>query len=292
MKYGCPNLNCKFHQKTDKVCFAGKYYRKSDHRHIQCYRCNHCQRKFSSATFSLSFGQRKRKINYQVKKLLCSGVSQRRIAKILNIRRATVKRKLIYWASKARLTQKQFLENLSKKKVNIVYLDDLITIEHTKLKPLSVTVAITEDRRFLAAAVSRIPASGHLAAISRKKYGTRPSGHKEGLEQVFKKISPIIKQGAYLKSDEHKLYPLYFRKYFPKYSSHATYKSEKACVAGQGELKKKVFDPLFSVNHTLAMMRANINRLIRRTWCTTKKPEMLQYHLEVYMDYHNSSLIA
>ena len=55
-------------------------------------------------------------------------------------------------------------------------------------------------------------------------------------------------------------------------------KGEKAAITGQGELKKKQRDPLFSINHTLAMLRANINRLVRRTWCTTK----------IYMDVHNT----
>lgn len=292
MKYGCPNSNCKFHKKAEKVCKSGTYYRRSDHQRIQTYRCNHCGKKFSSATFSLSKHQLKRDINPQVKKLLCSGVSQRRIAKILNIHRSTVKRKLIYWSKKAKQNQKKLLKKLESKKVSVIYLDDLITIEHTKLKPLTVTVAITEDRQFLATMVSQIPASGKIAKDSVKKYGPRPSKHKLGLESVFQTIAPVIAKGACLKSDEHKLYPAMFKKYFPEGSIHETHKSLRSCVAGQGELKTKQFDPLFSINHTLAMLRANINRLFRKTWCTTKDPTMLQCHIEVYCDYHNTELLA
>jgi hypothetical protein len=40
------------------------------------------------------------------------------------------------------------------------------------------------------------------------------------------------------------------------------------------------------------MLRANINRLFRRTWCTTKKPERLEQHLAVYMDFHNRVLVG
>ena len=63
-------------------------------------------------------------------------------------------------------------------------------------------------------------------------------------------------------------------------------------MTGQGELKKLRFDPLFALNHTCAMLRANINRLFRRTWCTTKKKECLEDHLAVYMDFHNRVLLA
>ena len=62
-------------------------------------------------------------------------------------------------------------------------------------------------------------------------------------------------------------------------------------MVGQGELKKIGKDPLFSLNHTAAMLRANINRLFRRTWRTTKKPERLADHIALYVWYHNSELI-
>ncbi|MCT4641319.1 MAG: hypothetical protein N4A33_03410, partial [Bacteriovoracaceae bacterium] len=58
-------------------------------------------------------------------------------------------------------------------------------------------------------------------------------------------------------------------------------------IAGQGELKRVYFDPLFKINHTLAMLRANINRLMRRTWCTTKDPIRLSDHLELFIYYYN-----
>ncbi|MCP4050867.1 MAG: transposase, partial [bacterium] len=74
-------------------------------------------------------------------------------------------------------------------------------------------------------------------------------------------------------------------------ASHEKSKGEKGCVAGQGELKKVRIDPLFAINHTLAMLRANINRLVRKTWCTTKKPERLLDHLAIYTWFHNTKLI-
>ena len=54
--------------------------------------------------------------------------------------------------------------------------------------------------------------------------------------------------------------------------------------------KKVKFDPLFSLNHTFAMLRANVNRLFRKTWCTTKKPQRLADHLALYALYHNEVL--
>ena len=57
-------------------------------------------------------------------------------------------------------------------------------------------------------------------------------------------------------------------------------------------LPQTQFDPIFSLNHTCAMLRANICRLIRKTWCTTKKRERLVDHIAIYTYLHNRSLKA
>jgi hypothetical protein len=38
------------------------------------------------------------------------------------------------------------------------------------------------------------------------------------------------------------------------------------------------------------MLRANMNRLFRKTWCTTKTPAGLIDHLSLYVGYHNRVL--
>jgi hypothetical protein len=180
----------------------------------------------------------------------------------------------------------------SEAKFEEIQIDDLITIEHTKLKPLTVSIAVEKNgRKILGMAVSRIPAFGHLAAVSRKKYGFRPCKHKEGLKQLFEQIAPVVATHACIQSDEHQLYPDFVRRYLP-HARHRRHKSAPSCVAGQGELKRRARDPLFAINHTLAMLRANINRLVRRTWSTSKTPEGLHKHLLIYMDYHNRVLTA
>lgn len=62
-------------------------------------------------------------------------------------------------------------------------------------------------------------------------------------------------------------------------------------MIGQGELKRIGKDPIFSLNHTFAMLRANINRLVRRTWCTTKRQDRLRLHIALYAVRHNLDLI-
>jgi transposase-like protein len=286
----CPNLECPSFATKKFVKKDGHFYRRCQSRLIQRFRCNTCRRKFSHATGTLEFGQRKRRVNSKLRDQLCSGVSLRRAAKNLGLNRITVERKLDYLAKKARKSHRNFLEEM-RGKVTHLQMDDLITIEHTKMKPLTVSIAVDAKRRYiLGVEVASIGAFGKLAQASRKKYGRRPNHHKRALKKLFRKMSSTVAVGATIRSDEHKRYPQILAHYLPG-RTHETFKGGKGCVAGQGELKKLGHDPLFIVNHTNAMMRANVNRLFRRTWCTTKRPAHLQQHLDVFMEYYNSKLL-
>lgn len=226
-----------------------------------------------------------------VRHLLCSNVSMRRIAKILKIHRATVARKLIYLAGIAELKQFDFLQAKSESPARHIQFDDLITHEHTKLKPLTVTVAIDADtREILGARVNTIGAFGKIAKKSREKYGVRKNNHIAGIVDLFGAIQSVVSPVAEIRSDRHKKYKPQVTQYFPS----AKYRQFESAIAkddGQGELKNKKYDPLFYINHTLGMFRANICRLIRRTWSTTKLAERLAMHIAVYIDYHNKELI-
>ena len=211
----------------------------------------------------------------------------RRAALLLRIHLTTVTRKLLFLAEQANKKQAEFLSSLPP--VNEWQFDELQTIEHSKCKPLAVAMAVTRDRKILGLEVSKMPATGLLVKIAREKYGKRADDRIKGLKKLFKKISPLIAKQPIVTSDEHPFSPPQIEKYFP-HATHLRVKGARGCVVGQGELKKLHYDPLFALNHSFAMLRANINRLFRRTWCTTKKIENLRAHLAIYMQFHNSVL--
>lgn len=287
-KASCPNLSCNSPQKIKK---DGFYFRKNDSRKVQRFKCLSCGKKFSRSTSQLEYYQKKRRVNHLLFKLLVSGVSQRRAALVLRINKNTVTRKFYYLAKKYSLKNRVWLQQIKDRSIFNVQVDDLITTEHTKLKPLTVCCAVNpQTREILGAKVGRIPAFGLLAEKSRKKYGKRENEHPKVLKELFCEISEKLSQNTLIQSDDHKLYPHIFKLYLP-HAQHQTYRGERSCVSGQGELKRVYYDPLFAINHTYAMLRANINRLVRRTWCTTKIKENLQRHLEMYIWYHNHILI-
>jgi len=186
---------------------------------------------------------------------------------------------------------KLYLETLDRS-VESIQFDELQTIEHSKCKPLAVATAVSVgNRKILGAVVSSMPATGHLAKLSRRKYGYRPDCRRAGLNTLFKTIKGSISAKPTVVSDEHPYYKPIVTRYFPK-ARYWQVKGSKATTTGLGELKRKTRDPLFSINHTLAMFRANINRLLRKTWCTTKDPARLADHLAIYISVHNNLLTA
>jgi transposase-like protein len=265
MQHHCPyclvstaprSENCRIHR-------TGKYWRKSDGRWILRFWCEACKRGFSNATAHPCYQQKKRHKNELVKKLLCGGVSQREAARMTGLNRKTIVRKLLYWAmvAEAELNKLNQQHSLCEE----VEFDDLETFEHTKCKPLSVTLMVVhKTRRILGFEVARMPAKGLLAAISRKKYGYRRDERPEARKRLFLRMKRCVRECAVIRSDSNPHYPSDVKTHFPK-AHHQTIKGKRGAITGQGELKKVHFDPLFSLNHTCAMFRANVNRLIRKT---------------------------
>jgi len=268
----------------------GRYWRKSDGRWIRRFWCSLCRKGFSQATFQPCYLQNKRHKNQLVRKLLCAGVSQREAARILGLNRKTIVRKLLFWAE---LAQKELASSQSvHAPCSEVEFDDLETFEHTKCKPLSVTLMVEyKTRRILGFEVARMPAKGLLAEISRKKYGPRADERPQARQKLFARMQDFVSQKALIRSDSNPHYPADVKRHFPL-ALHQPIKGKRGAVTGQGELKKVAFDPLFSLNHTCAMLRANINRLIRKTWCTTKRPDRLAAHIMLYTYSHNRRLAA
>lgn len=295
MRPKCPKFQCLCNEKRPKTGHFeshGRFYRKSDSRIVYRWRCTSCKKTFSQATGHPCFGQNKRRVNWPLYRLLCSGVSLRRAAKLLRVHRTTVVRKFRFLADQARLNQSKFLKRFEGDvRLTEIQFDDMETFEHTKFKPLSIAIAVSSRRYILGAEVAQMPAKGLLAKRARVKYGFRPDLRPKAWASLFRGLQAIASERVILKSDQNPHYPSPLRKAFP-HATHQTVKGLRGCVVGQGELKNTCWDPLFALNHTAAMLRANMNRLFRRTWCTTKKPWGLKDHLAIYIDYHNQVLVG
>jgi transposase-like protein len=280
---------CPACQSDNHLIKKGFYTRRSDRKRIQRYFCLKCQRRFSDQTHRIDYRHRKRYINQQVFRLLCKGVSQRSCALIVGVQPPAIAIRIERFAAVAEKNLK--ITNSKAKKSQTILIDEMESFEHTKCKPLTIPIAVEDKtRRILALDVGKIAAKGHLAVISRKKYGHRKCERERVLNNVFKEITKYCEDDVVIKSDLSRHYPAKIKKFFPR-ATHLGFKGRRGAVVGQGELKRGGFDPLFSLNHTYAMIRDNLKRLTRKTWCTTKRPNNLIKLIYIYSWFHNLRLI-
>ncbi len=290
MKLACPK-SCKDSESSStrpKVVRHGAFFRTSDGQWIQRYRCLNCKRNFSSATFNPCYRQRKRHKNELLRRLFSRAVSQRGAAKIVNINRKTAVRKFRFLAVRAEISFQQNQSSWSRCKE--IEIDDMETFAHSKCKPLSITIAVeSHTRRILGFEVSTMRAKG-LLVEKAKRYGYRRDTRSRARKRLFEQLQKYVTDDCLIKSDQNPHYEKDVCRFFPK-NPYKQFKGKKGAITGQGELKKIKFDPLFSLNHTFAMLRANVSRLLRKSWCVTKNPNELRAHLMIYCDYHNSQLL-
>ena len=263
----------------------GSYTRKCGKEKIQRYLCKFCGKGCSEAIESPSYRLQHRELTQICFRLLCCGVSQRRIAKILGVDRKSIARRVVRFG---KICEKNLATYRgARESATEVLFDEMESFEHTKCKPLTIPVAVEQTtRKILALGVGSIAAKGPLAKIALAKYGPRRCQRRELLSQLMQDLKQCCSSNALFKTDESRHYPGPIAKAFPS-ARHVSYKGRKGAVVGQGELKRGGFDPLFYLNHTYAMIRDNVKTLSRRTWCTTKRPDRLRRLLYIYAWFHN-----
>jgi hypothetical protein len=132
-----------------------------------------------------------------------------------------------------------------------------------------------------------MPAQPPLVEISLRKYGPREDQRLRVISDVLKRVKPMLSAKPIITTDCALHYPGPIRSVLP-FAKHVKHKSRKERIGGQGELKKIGLDPLFSLNHTAAMIRDGVSRMIRKTWCNSKRQDHLELHLYIYANYRNN----
>ncbi len=297
----CPNESCSYHSQSEvqslKLRFFYRYgYFKRENKRVQRFKCRACQKTFCASHFTLFYRCHRRSKDVSVFEKFMSLVSHRRIALTEGMHRETVARREVIFGKLGGLELNRRKEEILKsgKLINSVMFDEMESFIHTKLKPVSIPLCVnSETREILGITVCEMPAKGPLASLSVKKYGKRKDERKIKGTELLESIAPILEDGFLIQTDKKSDYPKWLSDSMKgKKFHHKPIKGHRGySPTGQGELRDVKYDPLFSLNHTTAMIRANISRLIRKTWCTSKDIERLYYHLMMYTVYHNNVLI-
>jgi len=220
-----------------------------------------------------------------------SKVTHRQAARILGCSRKTIAHRLQLLGAHCRDFHHWRLA-LARARGGLVgrfMLDELETFEHSRrLQPVTMPVLIERKTYFVVdLQTAPLPCRGRLSEKDRRKkeereagWGVRRSGSREAVETCFDTLARLhVTRGPVLvETDMKTSYRTILRKRFGARLAHERHSSKA---------KRDYGNPLFPINHTLAMMRDGISRLVRRNWGASKLRARLELHAWIWAVWRN-----
>lgn len=264
----------------------GYFKTKWNHQPVPRYRCKECGRYFSSHTERETFGQHRPDMNDPVFKLYSGGMTQRRMAIVLGINRKTVIRKFLFAARLARKEHERRVQ-AGDYATTWVQFDEMETFEHTRMKPISVAVAVrARTGQILDIQCATLGYKGPLADQARRKYGHRENNSLVAVGDVLATIGRCAIPGAKVVTDADPRYLLRIPRTLPHVIHQPTLRTYEKTD------RKNKNDKLFTLNYTAAKIRNDLSRMARKTWVTTKRLDRLQAHMDLYIAWNNGYELA
>lgn len=288
----CPRPGCSppsgqpFHYRRH-----GRFRRSCDGRSVQRFRCSFCLKTFSVQTFRLDYRLKKPHLHLDLIGLFISKVTHRQSARVLRCTRRTVARRLALLGSHCQNFHRRMLARARSRGglSGEFQLDELETFEHSRrLAPVTMPVLIGRRSYFVVdLETAALPCRGGLSAADRKRkeereafFGPRRSGSRQAVSKCFETLAwvhtpeiPVV-----VETDRKASYPGILREHFGDRAAH---------VRTSSKSKRDYYNPLFPINHTLAMLRDGISRLVRRNWAASKLRGRLAWHAWIWAAWRN-----
>ena len=288
----CPYTQCTAHRSRPfRYQHRGRYSRRCDGRSVPRFQCLECRRFFSSQSFRLDFGLHRPGLLSPLFGVFISKVTLRQAARVLSCSRGTVARQLDRLGEHCRDFHRDVLRRSRRAGAlrGSWMLDELETFEHSRrLAPLTVPVLIESGTYFvLDLEVDTLPARGRLAPALREKkraraalLGVRRNRSQDAVSRCLDTLQASTLRGArvVIATDRKPSYVGALRRRFGGALRHSRHSSTAV---------RNYKNPLFPINHTLAMLRDGLSRLVRRTWATTKSALRLERHLWIWVCWRN-----
>jgi transposase-like protein len=269
----------------------GRFTRRCDGRSVPRFTCLECHRTFSSQTFRVDYRLRKPKLHLALFRDFVSKTTMRQSARMLGCTRRTVAHRLALLGRHCREFHANVLERARQKGGigGTFQLDELETFEHSRrLKPVTVPVLIERSSYFvlhvstapMAPRGCRSPRWREKKESMEQQFGKRSSGSVAAVRESFDCLASMHRADARVtvQTDCKASYATNLKRIFGERLRHERYSSKAPRNYG---------NPLFPINHTFAMMRDGLSRLVRRSWAAAKLRERLSRHLWIWIAYRN-----
>ena len=282
----CPNLACPKHLNPSGQRFVrwGYYSARCRERREQRYRCLACRKTFSRQTFRHDYRDRRPDINEWLFQLLSSGVGLRQAASTLQVDQATAQNKMRKMSRTCRLLHENLCTRLPEGRTYL--LDEEESYEQASIRPLTVPILIEKQSYFIVAtavgSIRRLAPAGSARRKRQdrleKRQGKRPDESRRCVRQVLQSLRQRAPGPIVLRSDQKSSYATLSRSVFGSDLTHET---------TSGKQPRGTFNPLFPINHSIAMSRDNCGRLRRKSWLVSKLAEWLRGQLSIFTAFRN-----
>lgn len=305
----CPTTNCHSH-----VIKKGKLYLKADRTYVQRYQCIICKKNFINRNkIERKPNEKLYSTRKDVAELYCRGMSLRDISKTLKVSRTTVMSKLDLVSNEIENKLRDYANfNFNShhednyKRTPIIVFDEMETYEHTKLKPLSITIAYDViNKKIVDIQVATFFPKGRFVSELKKKphlrikYEIAKRQRDDNRTETTKNVLNNVKK--YLEGNSNT--PLFITDGKAGYVSilrevFKTYRHEVIISREVVEnfikydkygISHKHIKEKASLDSVCAIMRAKLSRLRRDSFIHTKKIINLQKNLFLFMDYWNNN---
>jgi len=211
----CPNPKCKYHNdstKTWRYKRKGWYTRLARPHRIQRFTCLHCQRTFSTQTFSTTYWQQQPRLDLKIFMMTVGCMANRQIARAVGLSSPTIDRHIARLGRHCMLLHTLMMQDATAS--SVVVIDGFETFELSQYYPFHHNLAVDVDTGFfLHHTDSPLRRKGRMTAYQKKRraelesqFGRPdPQAVRKGIASLLRDITRGRTEIT-IRSDEHQSY--------------------------------------------------------------------------------------
>jgi len=283
----CPSISKEVEFSYKK---RGHYSRECDGRPVQRFHCKCCDRGFSTQTFRVDYRFRKPHLDVRILEALVSKCTLRKCARNHGVRRETIERRVIRFGNHCQQLNRWALDRQRVPHIphESFSMDELESFETDRLlKPVTMPLLIERESRYiLHAEVAPLPARKPLSARNQRRLaalekieGVRQSGSLAAVKSTLEQLAKRVPEGPLVVvTDKKTTYASELKRIFGERAVHEQVSSKE---------RRDEHNSLFPINHTLAMARDCVAKLVRRSWAHAKRAARLELHTWIWIAFRN-----
>ncbi len=281
----CPSARCESRSGSIAWRFKKKGFFVRVHRpfRVQRYQCHHCDRNFSSQTFSPTYWLRYTHLLEPLFHRLVGGSCLRQISREFGVTHSTLQRQTERLGRHCLLFHEQLRPRTAPKEPLV--LDGFRTFEHSQYWPFDLNLLIGVSHFVYGVNEAELRRSGSMrpaqkvkrTALEKKHGRPHPQATRRSVRELIGRIVPEGSEVT-IRSDEHQAYPLAVCDLAHRRFHHERTSSKRP---------RSVKNPLFPVNLADLLLRHSSSNHKRETIAFSKRRQGAMYRAAIWVVWRN-----